>query len=167
MFDRRHCRSWVTALKKLGQLRMRGCGVSSVWVGPWTNCKSPTLDKALLFLDDELLGSTSNAVERGNRRFRKRLCTASTRSAPQQTLRRRLALDLHREQRAGRRARTMKIPPLRLAPDTILGPHDAIADLDFLEKILKKFPAEVACLLAFFGMCSRLGPLEGLVLCDR
>ena len=33
--------------------------------------KSPTLEKALVFLDDKLLPSTSNAVERGNRRFRK------------------------------------------------------------------------------------------------
>ena len=33
---------------------------------------SPTLEKALTFLDDKLLPSTSNAVERGNRRYRKR-----------------------------------------------------------------------------------------------
>src|SRR3989475_13299613 len=32
---------------------------------------APTLDKALTFLDDKLLPSTSNAVERGNRRYRK------------------------------------------------------------------------------------------------
>jgi hypothetical protein len=31
----------------------------------------PTLEKALTFLDDKLLPSTSNAVERGNRRYRK------------------------------------------------------------------------------------------------
>ena len=69
--------------------------------------KSPTLEKALLFLDDELLGSTSNAVERGNRRFRKaQRSVYSVRTAQQ--IRRRLALDLHREQRAARRARTLK-----------------------------------------------------------
>ena len=69
--------------------------------------KSPTLDKALLFLDDELLGATSNAVERGNRRFRKaQKSIYSVRTAQQ--IRRRLALDLYREQRAGRRAQTMK-----------------------------------------------------------
>ena len=33
--------------------------------------KSPNLEKALVFLDDKLLGATSNAVERANRRFRK------------------------------------------------------------------------------------------------
>jgi hypothetical protein len=32
---------------------------------------SPTLEKALTFLDDKLLPSTSQAVERGNRRYRK------------------------------------------------------------------------------------------------
>jgi hypothetical protein len=32
---------------------------------------APTLEKALTFLDDKLLPSTSNAVERGNRRYRK------------------------------------------------------------------------------------------------
>jgi hypothetical protein len=32
---------------------------------------SPTLEKALIFLDDSLLPATSNAVERGNRRHRK------------------------------------------------------------------------------------------------
>jgi len=29
------------------------------------------LEKALVFLDEKLLGATSNAVERGNRRYRK------------------------------------------------------------------------------------------------
>jgi len=32
---------------------------------------SPGLEKALVFLDERLLGTTSNAVERGNRRSRK------------------------------------------------------------------------------------------------
>jgi hypothetical protein len=33
---------------------------------------APTLEKALTFLDDKLLPATSHAVERGNRRYRKR-----------------------------------------------------------------------------------------------
>jgi hypothetical protein len=33
--------------------------------------QSPNLEKALTFLDDKLLPSTSNAVERGYRRYRK------------------------------------------------------------------------------------------------
>ena len=61
--------------------------------------QSPTLDKALLFLDDELLGSTSNAVERGNRRFRKAQRNVYSVRTGAQQIRRRLALDLHREQR--------------------------------------------------------------------
>ena len=32
---------------------------------------SPGLEKALVFLDERLMGATSNAVERGNRRYRK------------------------------------------------------------------------------------------------
>ena len=32
---------------------------------------APGLEKALVFLDERLLGATSNAVERGNRRYRK------------------------------------------------------------------------------------------------
>ena len=40
-------------------------GVDGVRVSP------TTLEKALVFLDDKLLGATSNAVERANRRFRK------------------------------------------------------------------------------------------------
>ena len=31
----------------------------------------PGLEKALVCLDEKLLGATSNAVERGNRRYRK------------------------------------------------------------------------------------------------
>lgn len=103
LFDRR-C-STATALKRLAQLRVRVQRFKRLGKALDT-LKSPTLDKALLFLDDELLGSTSNAVERGNRRFRKAQGSIySVRTAQQ--LRRRLALDLHREQRAGRRAQTM------------------------------------------------------------
>ena len=69
--------------------------------------KSPKLDQSLLFLDDELLAPTSNAVERGNRRFRKaQRSIYSVRTAQQ--ICRRLALDLYREQRAARRAQTLK-----------------------------------------------------------
>jgi hypothetical protein len=32
---------------------------------------APTLEKALIFLDDKLLPAISNAVEKGNRRHRK------------------------------------------------------------------------------------------------
>ncbi len=68
LFDRR-CRT-QTALAKLAKLRRRvqrfpplGETLKKLF--------SPTLEKALTFLDDKLLPSTSNAVERGNRRYRK------------------------------------------------------------------------------------------------
>jgi hypothetical protein len=68
---------------------------------------SPTLAKALTFLDDKLLGSTSNAVERSNRRYRKAQKTIygvrSKRHREQ-----RIALDMNRELRAGKRALTLK-----------------------------------------------------------
>jgi hypothetical protein len=53
---------------------------------------SPTLEKALTFLDDKLLPSTSNAVEWGNRRYRKmQKCVYRVRTQAQ--IRARLALD--------------------------------------------------------------------------
>ena len=68
LFDRR-CRT-QTALGKLRKLRQwvkrftwRGDTVKKVF--------SPTLEKALTLLDDQVLPATSNAVERGNRRHRK------------------------------------------------------------------------------------------------
>jgi transposase-like protein len=104
LFDRR-CRT-ATALQRLAKLRARVRRFKRLGKA-LDKLKSPTLDKALLFLDDELLGPTSNAVERGNRRFRKaQRSIYSARTAQQ--IRRRLALDLHREQRAARRAQTLQ-----------------------------------------------------------
>jgi hypothetical protein len=61
----------------------------------------------LEFLDDKLLGATSNAVERANRRFRKaQKSIYSVRT--QEHLEQRLALDMHREQRAPKRQQTVK-----------------------------------------------------------
>jgi len=54
-----------------------------------------------------LLGATSNAVERANRRFRKAqksIYSVRTREHLEQ----RLALDMHREQRAAKRTRCLK-----------------------------------------------------------
>jgi hypothetical protein len=65
----RRCRT-DTALAKLAELRHRVRRFKQV--GKILNrLHSPSLDKALTFLDDKLLPSTSNAVERGNRRHRK------------------------------------------------------------------------------------------------
>ena len=60
---------------------------------------SPTLEKALTFLDDKLLPSTSNAVERGNRRYRK-MQKSVYRVRTEAQIRARLALDMWREAHA-------------------------------------------------------------------
>ena len=67
LFDRR-CRT-QTALAKLAKLRRRLLRFPQVGE-TLKKLFSPTLEKALTFLDDKLLPSTSNAVERGNRRYR-------------------------------------------------------------------------------------------------
>jgi hypothetical protein len=104
LFDRR-CRT-ETALKKLERLRHRVRRFKKL--GKALNkLKSPALEKALVFLDDHLLGATSNAVERSNRRFRKaQKSIYSVRTKDH--LEERLALDLHREQRATKRKQTVK-----------------------------------------------------------
>ena len=68
LFDRR-CRT-QTALDKLAKLRRRLQRFTQLGE-TLKKLFSPTLEKALTFLDDKLLPSTSNAVERGNRRYRK------------------------------------------------------------------------------------------------
>jgi len=104
LFDRRCKRT--TALKRLEKLRRRVRRFKRLGRA-LTKLNSPTLEKALLFLDDKLLGATSNAVERANRRFRKaqqNIYSVRTKEHLQQ----RLALDMNRELRAAKRARTMK-----------------------------------------------------------
>ncbi|HSX79138.1 MAG TPA: hypothetical protein VLQ80_11290 [Candidatus Saccharimonadia bacterium] len=68
MFDRRcHTQTALGTLKKLRQWVNR-----FTWIGETLKkVFSPTLEKALTFLDDKWLPATSNAVERGNRRHRK------------------------------------------------------------------------------------------------
>jgi Transposase len=104
LFDRR-CKT-ETALKKLQKLRRRVRRFTKL--GQALNkLESPLLEKALVFLDDKLLGATSNAVERANRRFRKAqksiYCVRT-----KQHLEQRLALDMHREQRADKRTCCLK-----------------------------------------------------------
>ena len=68
LFDRR-CRM-ATALAKLAALRAR-LRRSARLRAVLKKLLSPGLEKALVFLDERLMGATSNAVERGNRRYRK------------------------------------------------------------------------------------------------
>jgi hypothetical protein len=104
LFDRR-CRA-ATALARLAKLRTRvrrfkriGRALEKLY--------TPHLEKALTYLDDRLLPGTSNAVERGNRRYRKaQRGVYSVRTA--EHIRQRIALDMNREQRAEGRSRTTK-----------------------------------------------------------
>ena len=71
LFDRR-CRT-ATAIRKLERLRRHRLFQVFPQLEPIRRkLMSPNLEKALLFLDDSLLEATSNAVERENRRHRKR-----------------------------------------------------------------------------------------------
>jgi hypothetical protein len=102
LFDRR-CRT-ATALAKLERLR----GRLKRFVRLREVLKKlfvPGLEKALVFLDEKLLGATSNAVERGNRRYRKMQKTVY-RVRTQGAIEVRLALDLLRERQARGRAET-------------------------------------------------------------
>jgi hypothetical protein len=104
LFDRR-CTT-QTALGKLRRLRGRVRRFKRLGK-TLDKLKSPTLEKAVLFLDDKLLPSTRNTVERGHRRFRKAQKNIySVRTKPH--LEQRLALDMQREQRAKGQRRTLK-----------------------------------------------------------
>jgi transposase len=112
LFDRR-CRS-DTALAKLAQLRRRVRRFKKIGK-TLQRLFSPNLEKALTFLDDKLLPSTSNAVERGNRRHRKMQKTVY-RVQTRLSIHRRLALDLLREtQAAPRRQATAALHEARAA----------------------------------------------------
>ena len=77
-------------------------------LGPiFQKLRSSDLEKALTFLDDRLLGSTSNAVERANRRHRKMQKTVY-RVRTQATISGRIALDMFREAQGPSREQTMK-----------------------------------------------------------
>jgi hypothetical protein len=103
LFDRR-CRT-QTALDKLDRLRRRLLRFKQLG-DTLKKLFSPTLEKALTFLDDKLLPSTSNAVERGNRRYRK-MQKHVYRVRTQEQIRARLALDMWREAQAAGRQQTL------------------------------------------------------------
>jgi hypothetical protein len=103
-FCDRRCRT-QTALATLATLR---CRLQRFRPLGETRKKlfSPTLDKALTLLDDTLRPSTSHAVERGNRRYRKRQKSVD-RVRTQAQIRARLALDRWREAHAEGRQPTL------------------------------------------------------------
>jgi hypothetical protein len=100
----RRCRT-QTALDTLDNLRRRLLRFTQVGE-TLKKLFSPTLEKALTFLDDKLFPSTSQAVERGNRRYRKRQ-THVYRVRTQEQISARLALDMWREAQAEGRQQTL------------------------------------------------------------
>jgi hypothetical protein len=102
LFDRR-CRT-DTALAKLARLRRRVRRLAQVR-RTLSKLFSPNLEKALTFLDDRLLPSTSNAVERGNRRHRKMQKTVY-RVRTREHISARIALDMLRDARQQDRQQT-------------------------------------------------------------
>lgn len=104
LFDRR-CRT-DTALAKLARLRSRVRRFQRIGK-TLQKLFSPNLQKALTFLDDKLLPSTSNAVERGYRRHRKMQKTIY-RVRTEANIVSRIALDMYREERAAQRHQTTR-----------------------------------------------------------
>jgi len=103
LFDRR-CRT-ETALEKLAKLR---CRVRRFKALGQTLKKlfTPNIEKALTFLDDSQLPSTSNAVERGYRRHRK-MQKSVYRVRTQKHISQRIAIDMQREEQAQGRLQTI------------------------------------------------------------
>ena len=105
LFDRR--RRTETALGRLAQLR---CRVRRFKTLGQTLKKlfTPNIEKALTFLDDSQLPSTSNAVERGYRRHRK-MQKSVYRVRTQKHISQRIAIDMQREEQAYGRLQTIQI----------------------------------------------------------
>jgi len=113
LFDRR-CRT-ETALAKLRRLRQRAQRFTHL-AKTLKALFSANVEKALTFLDDRLLPATSNAVERGNRRYRKMQKTIY-RVRTQAQIIGRLALDMLRDTLTqGRRATLQLLHKLRAMP---------------------------------------------------
>jgi hypothetical protein len=103
LFDRR-CRT-ETALEKLAKLRRRVRRFKTLEQS-LKKLFTPNIEKALIFLDDSLLPSTSNAVERGYRRHRKMQKTIY-RVRTQEHISQRIAIDMQRDAQALRRLQTI------------------------------------------------------------
>jgi hypothetical protein len=104
LFDRR-CRT-ATAVAKLAALRARLRRFGRLR-DVLKKLLAPGLEEALVFLDERLMGATSNAVERGNRRYRKMQKTVY-RVRTRRAIDGRLALDLQRERQGNGRVETTR-----------------------------------------------------------
>jgi hypothetical protein len=105
LFDRR-CRM-DTALEKLARLRRRISRFAGL-ADTLKKLRSPNLEKALTFLDDSLLPSTSNAVERANRRHRK-MQKSIYRVRTVEHIRERIATDMQRDLYAAEQEKTINV----------------------------------------------------------
>lgn len=104
LFDRR-CRT-ETALKKLAVLRHRVQRFKDLRRA-LKKLYTPNIEKALTFLDDSMLPSTSNAVERGYRRHRK-MQKSIYRVRTREHISQRIAVDMQRDAQAQGRTQTTK-----------------------------------------------------------
>ena len=105
LFDRR-CRT-ETALEKLAKLRYRVRRFKTLGQ-TLRKLFTPNIEKALTFLDDSQLPSTSNAVERGYRRHRK-MQKSVYRVRTQKHISQRIAIDLQRDEQSQGRLQTIQI----------------------------------------------------------
>ena len=105
LFDRR-CRT-ETALKKLDKLRRHVRRFKTLGQS-LKKLFTPNIEKALNFLDDSLLPSTSNAVERGYRRYRKMQKTIY-RVRTKEHISQRIAIDMRRDEQSQGRLQTIKM----------------------------------------------------------
>jgi hypothetical protein len=103
LFDRR-CRT-ETALEKLAVLRRR-IGRFKTLRQTLKKLFTPNIEKALTFLDDSQLPSTSNAVERGYRRHRK-MQKSVYRVRTQNHISQRVAIDMQRDEQSQGRLQTI------------------------------------------------------------
>lgn len=103
LFDRR-CRT-DTALEKLAVLRRRVRRFKKL-SNSLKKLFTPNIEKALTFLDDSLLPSTSNAVERGNRRHRK-MQKSVYRVRTKDNISQRIAMDMQRDEQSHGRWKTI------------------------------------------------------------
>jgi len=117
LFDRR-CRT-DTALAKLARLRQRVQRFSQI-SQTLKALFSANVEKALTFLDDRLLPATSNAVERGNRRYRKMQKTVY-RVRTYAHLVGRIALDMLRDAFAQAQTATLQVLHQARAGPALLG----------------------------------------------
>ena len=100
------CSGRDQAMARLRQLRDQAAGQQELCSPELLSAlHGPILEKSLVYLDHQAMPATSNAVERSNRRFRKMQKGVYRVRQPHQ-IRRRLGLDLLREQRAAQRKRT-------------------------------------------------------------